>query len=126
MNIVSIIVLQIFIAGLLGAIVRTNIAAFLLSKESIDSPKPLRRYFHRYLVFSLHYMLSFMLTHLMLAPAVEFFQVAPMQENIEMLLYLLACVPLAAAFYYLDHKFIVWSDAAKIEGRERYQKKWGS
>lgn len=125
MSILSIIVLQIFIAGLLGVVVRTNIAAFLLSTESVDSPKILRRLIYRYLIFSTHYMLSFMLTHLILAPMADFFQVVPAQKDVEMLLYLLACIPLAAAFYYLDHKFMVWSDARKIKGRERYRRKWG-
>jgi hypothetical protein len=124
MTVLTIAVLQTFIAGPIGLIARTNIAAFLLTTESVDSAKALRCLMYRYLVFSFHYMLSFMLTHLLLGPVLESLDVAPMGEDAESLLYAVACVPLAMLLYYLDHRFMVWADKRKLDGRERYRQKW--
>lgn len=126
MSVLTVVVLQAFIAGPVGLIARTNIAAFLLTTESVDSARATRRLVYRYLVFSFHYMLSFMLTPLVLGPVLESLEVAPMEQGVESLLYAAACVPLALLFYYLDHRFMVWTDKRKLDGRERYRQKWES
>ena len=118
-------VLQTFIVGFMGAIVRTNIAASLLTSESVDSPRLLKRLVYRYLVFSFHYMLSFMLSHLLISRALKWLDVEPMGRDVEVLFYAVACIPLAALLYYLDRRFMIWTDMRKVEGREQFRRKWG-
>lgn len=115
-----------FIAGALGILARVNIAAFLLSSESVDSPNLARCIVYRYLVFSFHFMVSFLLTPVFMKPFLDQFRAISAHDDIRSYLYLVACVPLAALLYYLDHKFLVWSDAAKIAGRERLREQMGT
>jgi hypothetical protein len=115
----AIIVMHTFVAGAFGILVRLYISAFLLSTESVDSPRVVARFVYRYLIFSLHYMVSFMLTPLLIKPFLGYFRSMPAQDDAKSYLYLALCLPLAALFYYLDHKVMLWGDARKLEGRER-------
>ncbi|QSX75873.1 hypothetical protein HIV01_005025 [Lysobacter arenosi] len=122
MSPLAIIVMHTFAAGALGILARLYISAFLLSTESVDSPRGVTRFFFRYMIASFHYMVSFMLTPLMIKPFVGYFRSIPAQEDAKSYLYLALCIPLAALLYFLDHKVMRWGDARKLEGRERLRK----
>lgn len=122
MSPLAIIVMHTFVAGAFGILVRLYISAFLLSTESVDSPRGVTRFVYRYIIASLHYMVSFMLTPLLIKPFLGYFRSMPAQEDAKSYLYLVLCIPLAALFYYLDHKVMLWGDARKLEGREKLRK----
>lgn len=116
-----ILVAHTLIAGACGIPARLYVAAFRLSTESISSPKTGVRYGYRYLIFSLYYMISFMVTPLLLKPFIAHFKA--MEGDAKSYLYFLFCLPLASLLYYLDYKFIVWTDAPKLRAREQLRKK---
>ena len=121
MSLVMVMVAHTFIAGALGMPARLYIAGFLLSTESIKSPRKGVRYFYRYLVFCFYYLISFMLTPMLIKPFIEHFE--NITDDTKSYLYLFSCIPLAVFFYYLDYKFIVWGDVAKLRARKALRKK---
>ena len=109
------------IAGACGIPARLYVAAFLLSTESVRSPRTGVRYGYRYLLFCFYYLISFMLTPLLLKPFIAYFK--GMEGDGKSYLYFLFCLPLAALFYWLDYRFIVWADGPKLRARQRLRDK---
>ena len=113
------------ITGVCGLASTVYIAGFLLSTESIRSPKFLVRYMHRYLAFSASYMVSFLLTPMVLTePFLDKFNELLGDSDAKVPLYFALCLPLAYFLYFLEFKFIVWCDARKIRGREKFKNKF--
>ena len=120
MDIKLILVAHTLIAGACGIPARLYVAAFRLSTESIESPKAGTRYWYRYLIFCLYYMISFMATPLLLIPFIADFRA--MEGDAKSYLYFVLCLPLASLLYYLDCRFIVWTDAPKLRAREQLRR----
>jgi H+/Cl- antiporter ClcA len=126
MSALKILFLYTFIAGFIGLTANLYIAGFLLSTESINSPRIFARYFYRYLIFSLSYMASFLLTPALLKPLSHHFDSISKDSDARVFLLFAMCVPLALLFYYILCKLIVRGDKGKIRGRKEFRKKFGS
>jgi hypothetical protein len=108
-----------FISGMIGLPVRLWIAGLLLSSESVDSAIPFRRYCYRYFVFSLHFLISFLTTPVLLGGVMEYVALALAPHQVlRGISYFLFCLPLAGILYYLDYKFMVFCDPAKVRARK--------
>lgn len=111
-----------FLAGIAGIFAQVHIAAFLLSTESIDSPKPVTRWVYRYLVFSFWYLLSFFITPALVAPLFELPAISRFgYRNVPLFFGML--MPLATLLYFADRWFKIRFDPAKISGRARLRAK---
>ncbi|QGW63905.1 hypothetical protein GOY17_02620 [Lysobacter soli] len=115
----TLLVAHTFFAGAAGTFGRLYIGGYLLSTESINSPEPLRRFFFRYLVFSMYYLGSFLTTPLLLSPFIESIRGASVGADAKPMIYLVLCIPVAVALYLADCWIIVKSDPLKISSRKR-------
>ena len=105
-------------AGAAGVAAQLYIAAFLLSTESIDSPRPFTRWLYRYLVFSFWYLASFLLSPALAAPLLKQPAItAVVRDNT--LLFFAIPVPLAALLYLADRWFKIRVNGAKIRARKQ-------
>ena len=111
-----------FAAGIAGMFAQWQIAAFRLSTESIDSPKPFTRWLYRYLVFSFWYLVSFLLTPALVAPLLELPVVSSVVRNNNVTFFLLL-IPLAAFLYFIDRWVKIRFDGAKVRVREKLRAK---
>lgn len=112
-----------FAAGIAGMFALLHAAAWKLSTESIESPRPLTRWLFRYLIFSFFFFVSFLgaapiTTWQLIKPQV----IQEFSHNHPWLLFALALPP-AAVLYYLHRKFVIWADPRKIRGRKDLQAK---
>ncbi|MBB1061180.1 hypothetical protein [Marilutibacter spongiae] len=121
MDMKTLLVAHTLIAGACGIPARLRVAGFLLSSESIRSPRIARRYFYRYLLFCFYYLVSFMLTPLVLKPVLPYFR--DMAWAGKGYLYFLLCIPLAIIMYVVDYRFICWADGPKLRARARLAEK---
>ena len=107
-----------FAAGCLGIPVRLYVASCLLSTESLRSPHRFRRFFYRYMIFSLYYMISFMFSPIFLKPLADAYidPTLPVDWGAAMLF--LGCVPMAALLYAFDYWLTARSDGMKLGARQ--------
>lgn len=99
------------IAGFLGLANRVYMAGFLLTSESINSPRRVIRYWYRYCVFSLSYFLSLIFSLALFSP---FF--AYLKQTLGAVpgyVLPLCCLPLSLLIYWLDCRISLWSDSRK-------------
>ncbi len=104
------------ISGFLGMANCLYMAGFLLSTESIDSPKRSVRYWYRYCVFSFSYLLSAIFSLALYAPLLSPFErvFGPIPRWAVPLSFL----PIAVLLYWGDRRMSVWADGRKRRARE--------
>ena len=112
-------------SGLAGLLVKLYISAFLLTTESIDSQQLGRRWFYRYFVFSFWYLLSFMLTPVLIHPLLRNTELTALVKQNNWIFFLLL-VPLATLFYFGDRWLKRRFDSRKVEARLQLRKKFNA
>ncbi len=116
----------VIVLGVCGFAANLYIAGFLLSVESIESERKGIRYFYRLMIFSACYLVSFLVSPVLLQPFLGAFKSIQTEGGEYAYLYFVVCVPIAILFYYFNRKLIVWADSKKRFGREEYKKKMAS
>lgn len=108
-----------FVSGLLGGNARLNVAKYLLSTESIDSPKRSKRWMERYLFFSFWHLLTAIVALAFMLPVLDWFIAKGAPGRSLVLLHLLLCLPLAAILFVIDLKLTRACDVRKLAAREK-------
>ena len=119
-SIISFMLAIIFVSGIAGLIAYLYISLFKLAAESVDSHGALKRYAYRYLMFSLGYIVSFMLvTPVILSPWKTKIAGIGESDTERTITYVVAAMPVAFLIYVLIIKSIRLWDRRKSKARER-------
>jgi hypothetical protein len=101
----------------LASAARLNIGAFLLSTESIRSPRRATRYYYRYVLFNFHYFISLLVMPVAVAPFLDWVRAHPEHRTVLVVSYLVICLLPASLLFYLEWRSIVWHDEIKLAAR---------
>lgn len=105
------------LSGLLGGNARLNVAMYLLSTESIDSPKRSTRWLERYLFFSFWHLLTSIVALAFMLPVLDWFIAKGAPGRSLVGLHLLLCLPLAAICFAIDLRLTRACDGRKTAAR---------
>lgn len=104
------------VSGFLGMANCLYMAGFLLSTESIYSPKPFVRYWYRYCVFSFCYLLSTILSLALYGPLLNPFE--RIYGQIPRWAMPISFLPIAMLLYWANCRISAWADGRKLRARE--------